>query len=132
MFVKISLMQTKQFQRTRCFRMTDSTRTVKMYVVETRPELFNIFLSLICPSAEALANKSGTWPKLLIESVNEYWSKCKQVSMTCPQPDYAVGYSESAFAEAQLKKLWLLIGGVKNRSFYMARATCTFPFCRAK
>ena len=89
---------------------------------------------LIVPSAETLATCGATGLKHLIESVNEGWNKVIPITDTRPQPDYSVGFQESAFTDEQLQKLKVLVGGTAELSCFMATWRMFFPFltCEVK
>ena len=89
---------------------------------------------LIVPSAETLATCGATSLKHLIENVNEGWNKVIPVTDTRPQPDYSVGFQESAFTDEQLQKLKPLVGGSAELCYVMATWRMYFPFltCEVK
>ena len=89
---------------------------------------------LIVPSAETLATCGATSLKHLVESVNEGWNQIIPITDTRPQPDYSVGFQESAFTDEQLQKLKRLVGGSAFLSCFMATWRMYFPFlaCEVK
>jgi len=70
----------------------------------------------------------------LIESTNEGWSNSIPITPTRPQPDYAVGFRRTAFTEDQLKKLSPFVGGLLEKSYFMATYYMYLPFltCEVK
>ncbi|EDN02279.1 predicted protein [Histoplasma mississippiense (nom. inval.)] len=89
---------------------------------------------LIVPSAETLALYGATNLDILIEGFNEAWNKCIPFYGPCPQPDYCVGFRQSAFTHGQLEKLQPFIGSWTHTSLLMATDTMYFPFlaCEVK
>jgi hypothetical protein len=89
---------------------------------------------LIVPSAEILAIRGAKHLKILIESTNEGWSNSIPITPTRPQPDYAVGFRRTAFTEDQLKKLSPFVGGLLEKSYFMATYYMYLPFltCEVK
>ncbi|KZF19256.1 hypothetical protein L228DRAFT_286106 [Xylona heveae TC161] len=83
---------------------------------------------LLVPSADALATFSDTRFEVLVESVDEGWSNSIQVTNPRPQPDYAVGFRETAFTPEQLKKLKPALGHPLYQSHFMATYYMCFPF----
>ncbi|EGC48973.1 conserved hypothetical protein [Histoplasma capsulatum var. duboisii H88] len=85
---------------------------------------------LIVPSAETLATFGAKTLECLVESVNEQWGSSIVFWGPRPQPDYAVGFSRSAFTEDQLKKLEPFTGYDPDTysSFFMATFYMYFPF----
>lgn len=91
-------------------------------------------MRLIVPSAENLANDGATKLEILKEKVNSSWPKCLPLIDTRPQPDYSVGFRESAFTEDQINKLDPFVGRDSEQSSVMARFDMYFPFltCEVK
>ena len=91
-------------------------------------------LPLICPSAEIQAMYDAIEPQLLIDGVNQGWSKSVPLIGPRPQPDYSVGFRTSAFTEGQLQKLSPFVGRQGDRSIFMATFFMYFPFltCEVK
>lgn len=89
---------------------------------------------LIVPSAEILATGGAEHLEHLAESVNEGWNNSIPLTKTRPQPDYAVGFSRSAFTEEQLDKLQPFVGELMDTSYFMATWYMYFPFltCEVK
>lgn len=89
---------------------------------------------LISPSAEVLAIHNFITLKLLTEGVDQGWNNSIPVTKVRPQPDYSVGFSQSAFTKRQLAKLSPYIGGLYDASFFMATYFMYFPFltCETK
>jgi hypothetical protein len=87
---------------------------------------------LIVPSAETLATFGAKHLETLIESVNEGWKNSIPVTKTRPQPNYSVGFRREAFTEDQLKRLEPFVGGLTDRSFFMATYYMYFPFLTCK
>ncbi|KAK2811631.1 hypothetical protein FQN50_001973 [Emmonsiellopsis sp. PD_5] len=91
---------------------------------------------LIVPSAETLATCGAKNLECLAESVNEQWGSSIAFCGPRPQPDYAVGFSRSAFTEDQLKKFEPFIGHNPDAysSFFLATFYMYFPFltCEVK
>jgi hypothetical protein len=81
--------------------------------------VYNISL-LIAPSIEILAICSAKHFKILIESTNKGWSNSIPITLTRPQPDYSVGFRQTTFTEDQLKKLLLFVGGLLEKSYFIA------------
>ena len=91
-------------------------------------------MRLIVPSAECLATFGDKKLDILIEKVNSSWLKCIPLTNVRPQPDYSVGFRESAFTEDQVNKLSPFVGGYKDQCSVMAREDMYFPFltCEVK
>ena len=91
---------------------------------------------LMVPSVETLASLGTTGVEILAESVQECWSRSLSIIGSRPHPDYAVGFADSAFTDAQLKKLDLLVGKLEDEldSFYRGTWRMYFPFltCEVK
>ena len=89
---------------------------------------------LIVPSAENLATCGATDLRNLTECVNEGWKKIIPITDVRPQPDYSVGFRDSAFTEEQIKKLRILVGGFADLSRLTATWRMYFPFltCEVK
>ena len=84
---------------------------------------------LICPSAESLSLLGASADiDFLVESVSAAWSKAIPVIGTkLPQPDYAVGFGETAFTDEQLLKLRPFLGGIDDSSYFMGTSSMHFP-----
>ncbi|ESZ99188.1 hypothetical protein SBOR_0395 [Sclerotinia borealis F-4128] len=65
---------------------------------------------LIVPSAQNLATCGAAHLEDLIDSANEGWKSAKPFLGPRPQPDYSVGFKESAFTHDQLEKLKPYVG----------------------
>jgi len=65
--------------------------------------------------------------------VNEKWYGCIPIVSPAPQPDYSIGFNESAFSQSQLEKLGPFIEGWKYTPF-LATTSIYFPFltCEVK
>ncbi|KAE9976117.1 hypothetical protein EG327_008222 [Venturia inaequalis] len=99
---------------------------------------------LLCPSVEAEAGLLFLRPSAekdlgshlchAIESVNEGWARCIPVTKTRPQPDYAVGFSSTAFSSAQLQKMKPFLGQETDTSLLLATRYMHFPYftCEVK
>lgn len=89
---------------------------------------------LIVPSAQSLAIRGAKCLGALIESVNEGWDSSIALTKPRPQPDYAVGFKRTAFAEDQLKKIQPFIGGFSEMSLFIGTYYMYFPFltCEVK
>lgn len=89
---------------------------------------------LICPSAEVLAIHNYITPNLLTDGVDQGWNNSIPITKVRPQPDYSVGFSQSAFSKGQISKLSPYIGGLYDASFFMATFFMHFPFltCETK
>ncbi|MCJ1231380.1 hypothetical protein MMC12_008057 [Toensbergia leucococca] len=83
---------------------------------------------LLVPSAETLATLGAHHLDILVESVNEGWNNSIPVTIPRPQPDYAVGFDESAFSKEQLSKLQLMLGDAFSSSYFKATWYMLFPF----
>ena len=83
---------------------------------------------LIVPSARHLAISGAKNLDILIESVNEGWDNSIPVTQHYPQPDYAVGFSRSAFTEEQLQRLQPFVGELTDTSYFMATYNMYLPF----
>ena len=83
---------------------------------------------LIIPSAETLATYGTTNLDHLIEGVNEGWTAGIPVEGPRPQPDYSVGFRQSAFTDEQFKKISPFIGSLWDTSFFTATYRMFFPF----
>lgn len=91
---------------------------------------------LIVPSAENLATCGSAGLECLVESVNEPWSSSIPIITPRPQPDYSVGFLQTAFTSEQLAKLKPFVGDPfdGDQSFFMATKDMYFPFltCEVK
>jgi hypothetical protein len=91
---------------------------------------------LIVPSAETLATYGATHLDPLIKSVNKGWNSTKPFYGPRPQPDYSVGFGQSAFTDDQLEKLKPFVGEVPDTftSHFIAIWQMYFPFltCEVK
>ena len=91
---------------------------------------------LICPSAQVLKIFGAKHLNSLCESVNEGWNSAEEFEGTRPQPDYSVGFGQSAFTPEQLNKLKPFVGepGFKLLTHFMATTRMYFPFltCEVK
>ena len=91
---------------------------------------------LIVPSAMNLAIYGAKHLNHLYETVNESWTSMAQYEGTLPQPDYSVGFGQSAFTREQLDKLKPFVGepGFKFITYFMATTRMYFPFftCEVK
>lgn len=83
---------------------------------------------LIVASAETLATYGATELDILIEKVNSVWLKSIPITDKRPQPDYSVGFRESAFTQHQLHKLSPFVGAYKDQCSVMATYDMYFPF----
>jgi hypothetical protein len=89
---------------------------------------------LMMPSAEVLHAFGAAHLKHLTEDVNASWYKCiPLVKGPIPQPDYFVGFKDSAFSRDQLRKLEPFVGDFQLTHF-MATEWVHFPFltCQVK
>lgn len=89
---------------------------------------------LLVPSAETLATLGDEHFNSLVESVNEGWNNSIPVTNPRPQPDYAAGFSRSAFSDDHFGKLQPALGDPLYRSYFMATFYMSFPFltCEVK
>lgn len=93
---------------------------------------------LIVPSAKNLATCGATSLEHLVESVNRGWNSAIPVTTPRPQPDYSVGFGQSAFTDDQLEKLKPFVGDLllqpTDFSYFMATWKMYFPFltCEVK
>lgn len=93
---------------------------------------------LIVPSAKNLATCGAKILEHLVESVNRGWSSAILVTTPRPQPDYSVGFGQSAFTDNQLEKLKPFVGDLllqpTDFSYFMATRRMYFPFltCEVK
>ncbi|KAL2367358.1 hypothetical protein BDBG_03327 [Blastomyces gilchristii SLH14081] len=110
------------------------TKTCEMVRLRNEAKVIMDIGQLIVPSAETLALYGATNLDILIEGFNEAWSKCIPFYGPCPQPDYCVGFRQSAFTHGQLEKLQPFIGSWTHTSLLMATDTMYFPFlaCEVK
>ena len=83
---------------------------------------------LLVPSGETLATLGEERFESLVESVNESWGKSIPATGARPQPDYAVGYDESAFPPHLTKRLGAATFDIDNLSPFMATWYMQFPF----
>jgi hypothetical protein len=96
--------------------------------------VFQDLFPLIVPRAEILHEFGAENLKHLTGNINQKWYGCvPMVSGPHPQPDYAVGFKESAFSQSQLERLGPFIQGWKGTPF-LATAWMYFPFltCEVK
>ncbi|KAF7958048.1 hypothetical protein EAE96_003615 [Botrytis aclada] len=90
---------------------------------------------LICPSVQNLRIYGAKHLKLLNESVNEGWDSSISFHGPRPQPDYSIGFGQSAFTDDQLQKLKPFVGEIDTfASHFMATWQMYFPFlaCEVK
>jgi hypothetical protein len=86
---------------------------------------------LLVPSAETAIDRGLTEFQHYAVGMSEIWTLMSplmddgQERLPIPQPDYAVGFSEEAFAEEQLEKLQPYSG---PESFFRPTPTMNFPF----
>ena len=83
---------------------------------------------LIIPSAETLATYGATNLDHLIEGVNEGWIAGIPFEGPRPQPDYSVGFRQSAFTDKQYEKIRPFIGNLSETSYFKATYQMFFPF----
>jgi hypothetical protein len=120
---KDSLFRDDLFEKT-CFRLCNENEA--MVLRDISP--------LIVPPAEILHVFGDEQLAHLTGHVNQKWYGCVPiVPGPAPQPDYAVGFKESAFSQTQLDKLDPFIKGWKRTPF-LATAWTYFPFltCEVK
>lgn len=89
---------------------------------------------LIVPRAEILYTYGADELKHLVGQINQAWYGCVPVAPgPAPQPDYAVGFKDTAFTPSQCQKLQPFIEGWKNTPF-LATSRMHFPFltCEVK
>ncbi|KAH8704461.1 hypothetical protein GQ44DRAFT_819750 [Phaeosphaeriaceae sp. PMI808] len=91
---------------------------------------------LLVPSAQTLATFGDTNLVHLAESTNEGWNSAEPLLGPRPQPDYSVGFGQSAFTDEQLEKLKPYVGEEPSSftSSFMATWQMYFPFlaCEVK
>ncbi|POS69146.1 hypothetical protein DHEL01_v212459 [Diaporthe helianthi] len=93
---------------------------------------------LIVPSAQSLSIRGSRHLRILIESVNEAWTKSIPLirDFPHPKPDYSVGFKWSSFTEDQFEKIKSLAGDIMDKpgSLYGATYYMYFPFltCEVK
>lgn len=93
---------------------------------------------LIVPSAKNLATCGANVLEHLVEGVNRGWNSAIPVTTPRPQPDYSVGFGQSAFTDNQLEKLKPFVGDLllqpTDFSYFMATRRMYFPFltCEVK
>ncbi|EKG09482.1 hypothetical protein MPH_13477 [Macrophomina phaseolina MS6] len=93
---------------------------------------------LIVPSAQSLSIRGSRHLKILIESVNEAWTKSIPLirNFPHPKPDYSVGFKWSSFTGDQFEKIKSLVGDIMDTpgSLYGATYYMYFPFltCEVK
>ncbi|KAH6982269.1 hypothetical protein BKA56DRAFT_585601 [Ilyonectria sp. MPI-CAGE-AT-0026] len=101
-----------------CLNLTDKSET----------RIIQDISRLLVPSAETLALRNKSL-KDLIESVNEGWDGSIPLLDVHPQPDYSVGFSYTAFTDAQLDKLSPFLGEpTDDMSFFLGTYEMHFPF----
>ena len=90
-------------------------------------------MRLIVPSAENLASYAPEL-EVLKEKLNKQWIKCIPLLNQRPQPDYSVGFRESAFTDDQLYRLDPFIGKDSDGCSVMSKVHVFFPFlsCEVK
>ncbi|TAQ86373.1 hypothetical protein B7494_g5286 [Chlorociboria aeruginascens] len=120
-----SLFQDNRFDKT-C-QMIQNRNEAKVILDITR---------LIVPPAQTLSTYGATHLDHLIESVNEGWNSSIPFYGPRPQPDYSVGFEQSAFTENQFEKLKPFVGEIPDTctSYFMATWQIYFPFltCEVK
>lgn len=116
------------------FRHDLFAKTCKMIHLRNEAKVMMDIGQLIVPSAETLALYGATNLDILIEGFNESWNKCIPFYGPYPQPDYCVGFNQSAFTHDQLEKLQPFIGSWTYVSLLMATDMIYFPFltCEVK
>ena len=89
---------------------------------------------LIVPSAQTLATYGATHLNHLYECINKGWNSAIPFHDTRPQPNYSVGFEQSAFTKKQLKKLEPFVGeiGSKTLIYFMATTRIYFLFLTCK
>jgi hypothetical protein len=117
-----SLFRDDRFQET-CFRLCNANEA--KVVRDISP--------LIVPSGEILHAFGVKQLGHLTDHVNEKWYGCIPIVSPAPQPDYSIGFNESAFSQSQLEKLAPFIEGWKYTPF-LATTSIYFPFltCEVK
>ena len=89
---------------------------------------------LIVPSAKILATYGAIHLDRLVVGMNDRWNKSIPLTLTAarPQPDFSVGFQQSAFTKEQLNKLESFTGNIfawnKFSSFVLAMWRMYFPF----
>lgn len=91
-------------------------------------------MRLIVPSAEILDAYGIPGLNCLVESNNQGWNNSIPFCGPRPQPDYSVGFDQSAFTGEQLERLEPFIGDWRDISSFMATSDMHFPFltCEVK
>ena len=111
-------------------------KTLQRLRTANKAQVIKEMTFLIVPSAQDLADFGSSKLDNLIEKVNSYWLKCLPFATIgkCPQPDYSVGFDESAFSQEQVRKLTPFIGKPNEQCSVMARWDMYFPFltCEVK
>ncbi|KAH7308328.1 hypothetical protein BKA65DRAFT_576549 [Rhexocercosporidium sp. MPI-PUGE-AT-0058] len=84
--------------------------------------------------AKSLAIRGAKRLKTLIESVNKGWDNSIALTKPRPQPDYTVGFKQTAFTEDQLKKIQPYISDFSEMSLFISIYYIYFPFliCEVK
>ncbi|KAL2869052.1 uncharacterized protein BJX67DRAFT_348665 [Aspergillus lucknowensis] len=121
--------------------------TCKRLAMRNETAVMQIIHRLIVPSAEIAAHRRQLTFEHLVESINERWTgsnslvrpslqlpnrKGRRYRLPTPQPDYAVGFSESAFTTAQIRKLQPHIGEREDTSHFKGTSDMLFPFLVAE
>jgi hypothetical protein len=88
-------------------------------------------MRLVVPSAENLATRA-TKLEILKEKVNSSWLKCLPLIGKRPQPDYSVGFQESAFTDDQISRLSPFIGKDSDQSHGAIRHVLPLPHLRGE
>lgn len=122
-FVKNYLKETRPFQKLHGFPSI-SESTCRRINGRNESKIIDKIARLIVPSAEDLADFGSEHLEHLIESINEGWNSSLPVTGTRPQPDYAVGFGQSAFTKDQLHKLELLTGNAIVGARSLATGAC--------
>ncbi|MCJ1339620.1 hypothetical protein MMC09_004910 [Bachmanniomyces sp. S44760] len=117
------------------FRDDIFVKTCEILHGKNEARVFKDVTPLIVPWAEAHALFSADRGlDIAIESVNEGWNNSRPITVPRPQPDYAVGFRESAFSADQLTKLQPYVGDFSCSSYFMGTWYMYFPFltCEVK
>ncbi|KAJ0423571.1 hypothetical protein BJY00DRAFT_310230 [Aspergillus carlsbadensis] len=119
-----------------CTRMAERNETAVIQLIHR----------LIIPFAEIAVHRGQVSFKHLINSINEQWDGCNsleepvqlmnsralQNGLPRPQPDYAVGFTITAFNAEQKRKLQPHLGGLNDTSFFKGTLGMLFPFLIAE
>jgi hypothetical protein len=70
----------------------------------------------------------GSYDTVATESFKQSWNRSYPITKPFPRPDYGAGFKQSAFSDAQLKRLQPFLGDLSSPSYFLGTARMHFPF----